>query len=651
MIRVLPPALANQIAAGEVVERPASVVKELVENALDAGATAVTVDITDGGLSSIRVTDNGSGIEPEDCPKAFLRHATSKISTQEDLSAIGTLGFRGEALASIGAVSTVTMTTRVPGGEWGTRVVVDNGQLLSNEACSCVFGTTIQVDNLFAKVPARLKFMRAPRSEAGYVGDYMARAILGRPDIAFRFLSNGKCVYETYGDGQLKNAIFCVYGSQITDRILPVLLDNGYVRVEGFVGNQEISRPNRSMESLYVNGRYIRSIGIFSAIQKAYDTRMMAGRYPFALLNITIAKEEVDVNVHPAKTEVRFVDQPRVEYAVTSACAQALRQPVIPQVQLPAHDRPAVSTQSEDKKAEEKPFSSAPATKPPVAYTPYSELQERPKPSMSFTEAYKQQVTIPPRSLLKESGAGYTYNSFQRKEPSQRDTAEEAVPRKPQVEVFAVAGSRKPEPAFSAPPKAEQNALPLDFAVNIIGCAFNTYWIVQHEEDLYLIDQHAAHERRLYEEFNSRQVAAASQELLIPQLITLQPREYELVEEWKEELEELGYRFERAGALHLNLIAVPVLNGATFDGEALHQAINAIGEAGKGAKKALVREKLIYASCKHAVKGGEALQKEEIISLLKTYVEQGIPLTCPHGRPVVARLSKRDMEKMFKRIV
>ena len=651
MIRVLPPALANQIAAGEVVERPASVVKELVENALDAGATAVTVDITDGGLSSIRVTDNGSGIEPEDCPKAFLRHATSKISTQEDLSAIGTLGFRGEALASIGAVSTVTMTTRVPGGEWGTRVVVDNGQLLSNEACSCVFGTTIQVDNLSAKVPARLKFMRAPRSEAGYVGDYMARAILGRPDIAFRFLSNGKCVYETYGDGQLKNAIFCVYGSQITDRILPVLLDNGYVRVEGFVGNQEISRPNRSMESLYVNGRYIRSVGIFSAIQKAYDTRMMAGRYPFALLNITIAKEEVDVNVHPAKTEVRFVDQPRVEYAVTSACAQALRQPVIPQVQLPAHDRPAVSTQSEDKKAEEKPFSSAPATKPPVAYTPYSELQERPKPSMSFTEAYKQQVTIPPRSLLKESGAGYTYNSFQRKESSQRDTAAEAVSRKPQVEVFAVAGSRKPEPAFSAPPKAEQNALPLDFAVNIIGCAFNTYWIVQHEEDLYLIDQHAAHERRLYEEFNSRQVAAASQELLIPQLITLQPREYELVEEWKEELEELGYRFERAGALHLNLIAVPVLNGATFDGEALHQAINAIGEAGKGAKKALVREKLIYASCKHAVKGGEALQKEEIISLLKTYVEQGIPLTCPHGRPVVARLSKRDMEKMFKRIV
>ena len=632
LIKVLPPALANQIAAGEVVERPASVVKELVENALDAGATAVTVEITDGGLSSIRVTDNGSGIQPEDCPTAFLRHATSKISTQEDLAAIGTLGFRGEALASIGAVSLVTMTTRVPGGEWGTRVVFDNGKLVSNEACSCVFGTTIQVDNLFAKVPARLKFMRSPRSEAGYIGDFMARAILGRPDIAFRFLSNGKCVYETYGDGKLKNAVFCVYGAQITDRLLPVLLDNGYVRIEGFVGNQEISRPNRSMETLFVNGRYIRSIGLFSAIQKAYDTRMMVGRYPFALLNITIAKEEVDVNFHPAKMEIRFVDQPRVENAVTAACAQALRQPVIPQVKLP--EQPKKPPVVEAMEAEEK--------KPYSPHTAYEQLTKQEKPAASYVEEYKKQVVVPPRSVLKESTVSYTYNTFPKKESVE--------PKVSGIEVFAVAGSRKPEPT-PALRKAEQDALPMDFAVNIVGCAFNTYWIVQHGDDLYLIDQHAAHERRLYEEFSKQEVAAASQELLVPQLLTLQPREFELVEEWQNELEELGYRFERVGSLSLNLIAVPVLNGITFDGESLHQAINAIGEAGKGAKKALVREKLIYASCKHAVKGGEPLHKEEIVSLLKAYVEQGIPLTCPHGRPVVARLSRRDMERMFKRIV
>ena len=634
LIKVLPPSLANQIAAGEVVERPSSVVKELVENALDAGATAITVDITDGGLSSIRVTDNGGGIQPEDCPTAFLRHATSKISTQEDLTAIGTLGFRGEALASIGAVSLVTMTTRVPSGEWGTRIVFDNGKLVANEACSCVFGTTIQVDNLFAKVPARLKFMRSARSEAGYIGDFMARAILGRPDIAFRFLSNGKCVYETYGDGQLKNAVFCVYGAQITNRLLPVLLDNGYVRVEGFVGNQEISRPNRSMETLFVNGRYIKSIGLFAAIQKAYDTRMMAGRYPFALLNITIAKEEVDVNVHPAKTEIRFVDQPRVEYAVTTACAQALRQPVIPKAQLPAQPKIPEPEQSVETKA----FS---------AHVAYDQWKQTEKPIKSYVEEYRKQVVVPPRSVLKESSAGYTYNSFPKKETA--DTNAD-TPEKLGVKVFAVAGNRKPEPA-PVLKKAEQDALPLDFAVNIIGCAFNTYWIVQHGDDLYLIDQHAAHERRLFEEFNGREVTSASQELLVPQLITLQPREFELVEEWQAELEELGYRFERVGALSLNLTAVPVLNGTTFDGESLHQAINAIGEAGKGAKKALVREKLIYASCKHAVKGGEPLHREEIVSLLKTYVDQGIPLTCPHGRPVVARLSRRDLEKMFKRIV
>lgn len=639
LIKVLPPSLANQIAAGEVVERPASVVKELVENALDAGATAITVDIQDGGLSSIRVTDNGCGIAPEDCPTAFLRHATSKISTAEDLAAIGTLGFRGEALASIGAVSLVTMTTRMKGAEWGARLVFDNGKLVSNEACSCVFGTTIQVDNLFAKVPARLKFMRSARSEASYIGDFMARAILGRPDIAFRFLSNGKCVYETYGDGQLKNAVFCIYGSEITDRLLPVLLDNGYVRVEGFVGNQEISRPNRSMETLFVNGRYIKSIGLFAAIQKAYDTRMMAGRYPFALLNITIAKEEVDVNVHPAKTEVRFVDQPRVEYALTAACAQALRQPVIPQVKLP--DAPKSKAPEASYRPKEAPQAQQRSFSP---YAAYDRQPKAEKPAESYLEAFRQQVVVPPRSVLKESGAAYQYNTFPKKDTPAKAAEGSEVP------VFAVAGSRKSEPA-ATPQQAEQETLPLDFAVSIIGCAFNTYWIVQHGDDLYLIDQHAAHERRLYEEFDRRDVAAASQELLVPQLITLQPREFELAEEWRTELEELGYRLERAGALSLNLIAVPVLNGVTFDGASLHEAINAIGEAGKGAKKALVREKLIYAACKHAVKGGEALAKEEIVSLLKAYVEQGIPLTCPHGRPVVARLSKRDMEKMFKRIV
>ena len=644
LIKVLSPALANQIAAGEVVERPASVVKELVENSLDAGATAITVDITDGGLSSMRVTDNGSGIHPDDCPVAFLRHATSKISKQEDLSAIATLGFRGEALASIGAVSLVKLTSRVADGEWGTRIIFDNGKLISNENCSCVFGTTIQVDNLFAKVPARLKFMRSPRTEAGYIGDFLAKAILGRPDIAFRFISNGKCVYETYGDGILKNAIFCVYGSHITDCLIPVFFDNGYVRIDGFIGNQEISRPNRSMETLFVNRRYIRSIGLFSAIQKAYDTRMMSGRYPFALLNITIAKEEIDVNVHPAKTEIRFVDQPRVENAVSAACYEALQRPVIPKIHLPEQSSKRQLFEMEKQNAAS--VDVRPGTQSSACDTVSDLSSKQVEQVMSYAKEFKNMIDIPARSFLKESSAGYTYNSFQKKE---QILSEENA--KSKIDVFAVSGNRKRTDCTTESKKPEQDSLPVDFAVNIVGCAFNTYWIVQHGDDLYLIDQHAAHERRLYEELIKKDVASASQELLVPQLLTLQPREYELVQEWQSELEALGYRFEFVGPLSLNLISVPVLNGITFDGESLHLAISAIEEAGNGAKEALVREKLIYASCKHAVKGGEPLYKEEIISLLKTYIEQGIPLTCPHGRPVVARLTKREMEKMFKRII
>lgn len=346
-IHVLPPHLANQIAAGEVVERPASIVKELVENAIDAGATAVSVSLQDGGLSAILVSDNGCGLSPEDAPNAFLRHATSKISTAEDLNAISSLGFRGEALASIGAVASVTMVTRPQGADVGTKIIFDNGCLISQQETACVFGTSLRVENLFAKVPARLKFLKSPRTEAGYCGDYMARMLLCRPDIAFRFMHNEKLIYETFGDGEMKNAVFALYGTAVAEKLCRVDFDNGYMKLEGYIGNQEISRPNRTMESLFVNGRYIRSIPLSAAIERAYDTRMMVGRYPFAALHLTLSPRDVDVNVHPAKTQVRFVDEGRVAYGVTSACAQALREKVIPRMQLPLE--PVKSKQNTDR--------------------------------------------------------------------------------------------------------------------------------------------------------------------------------------------------------------------------------------------------------------------------------------------------------------
>ena len=323
-IHVLKPQVANQIAAGEVVERPASVVKELVENAIDAGATAITVQIENGGMRSITVTDNGCGIAREDCKNAFLRHATSKITTADDLSHVLTLGFRGEALASIASVSRVTMLTRQKDSEVGTLLLIDNGTVLREEDSSCVFGTSFTVEELFASVPARLKFLKSVRTEAGYIGDYIGKMILAKPEISFRYEADGKTVYETYGDGDLMNAVYCVYGSTVAEKLVPVDYDNGYMHVSGYLGLPEISRKNRAFQTLFINGRSIRSISVSSAVMQAYDTRLMIGRFPFFVLNLKLAPQEVDVNVHPTKAEVRFADENRVFMSVSAASKLAL---------------------------------------------------------------------------------------------------------------------------------------------------------------------------------------------------------------------------------------------------------------------------------------------------------------------------------------
>lgn len=652
-IHVLLPHLANQIAAGEVVERPASIVKELVENAIDAGATAVSVSLQDGGLSSILVSDNGCGLSPEDAPNAFLRHATSKISTAEDLNAISSLGFRGEALASIGAVASVTMVTRPQGADVGTKVIFDNGCLISQQETACVFGTSLRVENLFAKVPARLKFLKSPRTEAGYCGDYMARMLLCRPDIAFRFMHNEKLIYETFGDGEMKNAVFALYGTAVAEKLCRVDFDNGYMKLEGYIGNQEISRPNRTMESLFVNGRYIRSIPLSAAIERAYDTRMMVGRYPFAALHLTLSPRDVDVNVHPAKTQVRFADEGRVAYGVTSACAQALREKVIPRMQLPLEpvkskqntDRPTIPVKAtefaKDALVKAKPLAATSAVMTDSAF------QEKPDDIL----LQKYGIVVPQNKELRENTASsFSYNSFTPRTKIQEESAElpsfQVSPHQ-SVSVHDVSDGKIEKKET----KPVQETLSMDMAYQIVGCAFSSYWIVEQGEDLYLIDQHAACERRLYEEFSARATNVGSQELLVPQRVVLQPREYEQAMEYKKELEELGYRFEKVETLSLEITAVPILNGMVFDGEFLHDALNAIGEAGRGAARSLVRDKIISASCKHAIKAGERIDRKEIEVLLKLYLQDETPLTCPHGRPVMIKLSRREIEKGFKRIV
>lgn len=659
-IRVLPPHLANQIAAGEVVERPASIVKELVENAIDAGASAVTVSLHEGGLSSILVTDNGSGISPEDAPNAFLRHATSKISSAEDLDAINSLGFRGEALASIGSVAVVTMLTRTKDSDTGTKIVFDNGQMLTNQESACVFGTSIRVENLFAKVPARLKFLKSARTEAGYCGDYMTRMILCRPDIAFRFLHNDKVVYETYGDGELKSAVFALYGSAVAEKLCRVEFDNGYMKLEGYIGNQEISRPNRSMESLFVNGRYIRSMALNNAIERAYDTRMMVGRYPFAALHLTISSREVDVNVHPAKTQVRFADEARVAYGFTSACAQALRSKVVPQMKLPISGKPENMQETVQKPVNQ----NAQIVSSSVAHMgdipSYSSVISSSTQKAGETQKLvKYGIVVPDRNQLKENASmPYRYNNF----PVKKEAPEGGIPTfkvESRVESSRKAlelekteeETKENSSSNNRSHKPVQESLELDMAYKILGCAFNSYWIVEQGDSVFFIDQHAACERRLYEEFSSRKTNVSSQELLVTEHLVLQPREFEQTVEYKKELEELGYRFETEGALGLRISAVPVLNGTVFDGAFIHDALNAVGEAGRGAARALVRDKIISASCKHAIKAGEAIDKKEIEELLRLYLRDGTPLTCPHGRPVMVKISRREIEKNFKRIV
>ena len=480
VIHVLKPQVANQIAAGEVVERPSSVVKELVENAIDAGATAVTIRIENGGMRSISVSDNGCGIAKDDCRNAFLRHATSKISSSEDLSRVLTLGFRGEALASIASVARVTMVTRPKDAETGTKLVIDNGTVRSEEDVSCVFGTSFTVEELFASVPARLKFLKSARTEAGYVGDYVGKMILARPEVSFKYENDGKTVYETFGDGDLFNAIFSVYGSAIAEKIVPVSYDNGYMKITGYLGLPEISRNNRNHQTLFINGRSIRSASVSAAVAQAYDTRLMIGRFPLFVLNLSVAPQEVDVNVHPAKAEVRFADENRVFQTVSAACKLALSGNV-------RHVESALDT-----------------VMPNQPYVPVPEPRSNVTPRVDFHSYASSSV---PHAYREGNYTSFTGSGVQNGVPTYQVRTE-------------------PKPA----PNVAEQASPLfdHEPIRIIGCAFRTYWIVEKGENLYLIDQHAAHERKLYDALVSNEINVSGQQLLVSKEITLTPSEMEL---------------------------------------------------------------------------------------------------------------------------
>ncbi len=607
-IHVLKPQVANQIAAGEVVERPASVVKELIENALDAGATAITVRIENGGMRSITVTDNGCGIAKEDCRNAFLRHATSKIETADDLSHVMTLGFRGEALASIASVARVTMTTRPKDAEVGTRLMIDNGTILSEEEAPCVFGTTFIVEELFASVPARLKFLKSSRTEAGYIGDYLGKMILARPEVSFRYISDEKTVYETYGDGDLYNAIFCVYGKTIADKLVPIDYDNGYMKVAGYLGLPEISRNNRAFQTLFINGRSIRSMSVSAAIAQAYDTRLMIGRFPFFVINLFLAPQEVDVNVHPTKSEVRFADDNRVFATVAAAAKLALTD----SAQNIEHALDTVQPKQPTAPIQPESIHTLAEDRPRIDFHTISDHE---RSSFSYRDSGY--------NMFRASGTVGSVKSYQITQPEQS----------------------------KGPVRPVEQPLFTGETIQIIGCAFLTYWIATRGDQLYLIDQHAAHERKLYEGLVSRSIEQSSQELLLARDVNLSPSEMEIWNEHQTELMNLGFGLTRTSALSLAMSAVPVLNGQLLNESYLHTVLSIYEEQGKNPREELLKEKLMQSACKHAVKGGEPVSEEEIRALLDEFLNGTIPLTCPHGRPVVVRITKTELEKMFRRIV
>ena len=594
-IKVLDNNLINKIAAGEVVERPSSVVKELVENSIDAGATSVTVEIENGGISLVRVTDNGRGISRDDVEPAFMRHATSKISSMTDFDTLSSMGFRGEALSSIASVSQVELITKRYEDITGTRVVVEGGELISVQEVGSSDGTTFIMRNLFYNTPVRRKFLKKPGTEGGYVSDIINRLALSRPDIAFRFIINGEALLSTNGSGELKTAILNVFGREPASKLIPVDYTNGGYTVSGYIGKPEIARANRTYECLFINGRFVKSQLIASAAEQAYGSRLMTGRFPFFALLLTADPVDVEVNVHPSKMEVRFGDEEQICEIIRSAVSEALNsESLIP------------------------------------AVTP-----KKPK----FTEIIDVKPYTPIEPPAKQSAPLFDYS-----------VAEEKA--KYNVSPPAVKEA-KPEPVNPA-----EKALPIKKSLvggTLIGQAFATYWVYEKDDELFLIDQHAAHEKIIYEHLIAKHRAGEmhSQPLLIPETVELSIFEMQLIEENAEMFEKFGFNIEPFGERTVIIREAPfiadICPDAGFFKDLLDGLFEPVNKPSEMAEH--FADKMALASCKAAMKANDAISRAEAELLINRLIELENPYSCPHGRPTIVSMTKKEIEKMFKRIV
>ena len=623
-IKALSEDLIGKIAAGEVVERPAAAVKELVENSLDAGATAVTVEIREGGLNYIRVADNGCGIDESDIRMAFERHATSKISREQDLSSIATLGFRGEALASIAAVSKVTMTTRTAAHETGLKVRNEGGKITDVQETACPVGTTIVVSDLFFNVPVRKGFMKKSAQEAAAVHELMTQMLLSRPDVSFRYISNGKTEYHSPGDGQTATALQTVYGSRAMKAMKEVNDHGNGLIIRGYVGIGENARGTRNQELFFINGRVMHSKLLNDAVETACRERVMIGRFPVCALYITIAYNAVDVNVHPNKLEVRFSDEAGVYEAVLSAVLGALKE-------RDAFENPVEMPLSKDREGN---------TVPDVTRIQHP--------------AVRPDVQVSVSKVLPAEAAVKTDTPEQKPQPVFRETVLPSTPK--------ISYSSEPvtaEKATAGPPsvlqeKAEQvnTILPeVPKPMKVFGALFNTFILIEYEDQLLLVDQHAVHERLLFDRLMEEHTAAkqTGQELLVPIVISVTNAEQRLLEENREALESIGMVVEAFGERDVAVRTIPMILG---EAQTKGFVRDVIAELQNGRDPTLEKKRtaLLQTACKHAVKAGEELSEEQLRDLLVRMLEQKVTPTCPHGRPLVVSITHKELDKKFKRI-
>ena len=629
-ISVLDQNTIDKIAAGEVVERPASVVKELVENAIDAGASAVTVEIKEGGISFIRITDNGSGIEKEQVPLAFLRHATSKIQGVDDLLRISSLGFRGEALSSIAAVSQVELITKPHEQLIGVRYLIEGGQEKGVEEIGAPDGTTFLIRNLFYNTPARAKFLKTPTTEAGYISSFIEQLALSHPHISFKYMQNGQTKLHTSGNNNLKEVIYQIYGRDITKELIEIHTSDasGDFQIHGFIGKPVISRGNRNFENYYVNGRYVKSKIIMKAIEDAYHTFMMQHKYPFTSLYLTINGEDVDINVHPTKMEVRFSHQEQVYKNVYQAVLDGLsHRELIPEVTIKEPDQT-----SEKDNLPNKP-------RQPI-HTP--EPFENKRRILEQTQKIPVQETPIPKAPIRETPVYHKSakkdNTPQEKVPVINEAPQKKTEQKPeQMELFD---------GILLSPDAKKHH-------KIIGQVFDTYWLVQMEDKLYIIDQHAAHEKVLYErivkEMKNRKVT--SQLLSPPLIISLNLQECDKLNTYMHVFTSLGFEIEVFGGQEYSIRAVPQnLYGLTQE-DFFIEILDQLEETPIAKAPDVLSDRMATMACKAAVKGNQKLSSQEAIALIDELLTLDNPYNCPHGRPTIISMTKYELEKKFKRIV